>query len=840
MVLQLHKNNFRKTILGVLAGFFFLPMCVYGQTAPEGLPDTADRYYMQMKKEEFLFNLLPKEKFLLFLVQNVSAEMDKRKAEGGNLEALGINELTTPEDKKIQEYRDELNQTLDLMDEIARLERVAKQRVDIETLEALSLLKTRVREILELNNPGVDIPETSSTTTIESDSPIVDEPTPLSDEVLNDIYEQWRLNRILQYKMKHTQYEFLRLRLLRTANPRQQERMFRRALKKALEIYSSGDLEFSRIVLSDLITVYNDGRLLDDVKYFVAEAAYGLNRLDEALAGYQRIENDHPQSEYAARGLVKQIYIKYIYSKYNSIPPLYNRLLLQRSLLSEEDYGRVSYLVGYTHFRTGEYVESMSALANVPAGTGYFYPSIYLSAACYTNMGKDDLAIPIYERLVNENTAVATSPVLIQIQNNSLLKLGLIYYEKGSNEKAISCFNRVSASSNQYDLNLMARAWSAYKSGRPGEALRDVEAVLESSVLSGYMYEAKVLAASSKELLGQSGAAIDDLKSVVLAKHGDTDDKLNENKRIGSGVTDFEKSQQSALTQRNKKIFDELEHIRKFFQLAPGGDSELSGQRQFDRERRMLEGQVSGLDKLEREARQRGNQAALNRIRQLRSNALEALGDHEGKFAFTPDDPMLDPLIQRLGLDEYFRYMFRSLLTETMREKEATLSELVQTEAILNQAKNTDNFDATLDAEIRKEELNDYYARLNQYEVWLRENTPEELSVDLDRWASFSGYGISAINFNRIKEIENRMLHVSRVINTMDRIFIEKRRSLDLRIRGLLDDVAVIEKEMQREADQRTRSRQDKFFKTDYFDPKRKESAIEKMDVKTLRKKGGE
>lgn len=826
------KNRFLSALSVCL--FIGLHGNASAQPAPETVPGSGDRFYVQMQKDEFLLNLIPKEKFLLYLVQGVSEEIAKRQSEGASPEDLGIADLTTPDEKKIQNYRAELRQTVNLMGEIERMERVARQRVDFKTLELLARLKERVKGILEADEITVTKPSQAKT---EAVKPIGPQPEAKSAEAVqvSDIYEQWRYNRILQYKVKHTQYEFLRTRLLRTASARQEKRMFRKALLNALKRFNSGEMDVSRLALNDLLAVYGKTRVLDDVQYFAAEAAYGLNLLDEALAGYEAIEAKYPSSVYAVRGLVKRIYIQYIYSDYSTAARLYDRLLLRKTLLDKDVLGTVSYLVGHAHFRSGHYNETLKALANVQPGVNYFYPSIYLSAACYSNMGKDDLALPIYVRLINEANPKERDPVLAQIKNNALLKLGLIHYEQGDNALAIQYFDRVSSASDHYDLSLMARAWSAYKSGRPGEALKNVEAVLKSSVLSNYVYEAKVLAASSKELMGQSELAIADLKTVVQARSGNGG---VEDDRVREEVADFEALQQAMLTKRNRDLFKEIERIRQFFQLSPQRESEAVSTRQFNSERSALETRVDGLDQLEAEARQRGNQAALNRIRLLRGQLIETLDNHADRFAFTPEDPLEDPLIKRLGLTEYFKYMFRALLTETLNEKKAIKSTLIQVQANADLGGGGDDFTAGLNAEIRKEELNDYYARLNQYEVWLRENAPKEVHVELDRWATFSGYGISAINFNRIKEIEDRMVHVSRVLTTMDRVYREKRLAMDGRIKNLLDDVAAIEAEMQRDSERRSRDQQERFFKTDYFDQRKQESAASKLKAKTGGKGG--
>ena len=140
-----------------------------------------------------------------------------------------------------------------------------------------------------------------------------------------------------------------------------------------------------------------------------------------------------------------------------------------------------------------------------------------------------------------------------------------------------------------------------------------------------------------------------------------------------------------------------------------------------------------------------------------------------------------------------------------------------------------------LQMEIKKEELKDYYGRLNQYEVWLREHFPKSDRVEIDRWASFSGYGISNINFSRIKETEAQIAGISKTIDAIDRVFTSKRNNLQNRIQGLLSDVVSIEAKMQRDAERKEQNEKEKYFKADYFNRQRNEAAAGELQEKPVK-----
>jgi tetratricopeptide (TPR) repeat protein len=816
-----------------------------------GLP--GDSYYLQLKKDEFLQTMISKEKCLLQIVQNVQQELNDRKKEGVTIADLGIEEVVSPDEIVLEEYANEFVEIVRLLDEIELLERRAKKKVNLEILEALSRLKNQIYRLIEGEKRSAE----GSGTSEKSNAPVNADSQSLGtgsiensittafsqDAVAGELFEQWKYNRILDYQVKLTRYKLLRKKLLQTANPIQEERMFRRDLKKALENYSAGDLSVASLQFSDILGTYTQYTLFDDVLYYASEASFGLNYLDDAIEGYKRVIAMYKDSPFAVKSVVKLIFIYYIYGEYDIVTTLYKQLVPRKAYLDGETFSTVSYLVGHAQFNAGRYGLALNSLGNVIPGTTYFYPSLYLSAACYSNLGQDTLAISQYYRLIEEDTNGGRDHVLAQIQSNALLKLGLIHYERGDNEKAVSYFNRVSSDFQYYDLSILGKAWSAYRSGRPGVALQNIETLMQQSVVSNYAYEAQVLAASSKQLLGKTEEAIEDLKQVY--SRGNRAERVNvnaqERMRSLQNVEQVEAAQRDFMDDRDHEIFLEVEQIRQFLQMTTfrsreSGSGKDAKNEDFTDALQVLDKKIEALDRLEEQAREQGNTPFLSQIRNLRSALIQTRQDQSSRRGFSLLEPEEDPFIRRIGMAEYLKYTFRSLLMQTLREKEQTKQSMNEADKLIQEANAQNTFEVALQMEIKKEELNDCYGRLNQYEVWLREHFPRSDRVDIDQWASFSGYGISNINFSRIKETETHIARVSRTIESLDRVFSAKRNNLQNRIQGLLSDVATIEQRMQREAERRDEKEKDKFFKTGYFDRQRKEAAAGELQETPVKK----
>jgi TolA-binding protein len=800
------------------------------QTAPS--PKSL-RFPLLLRRDEFLQKMVSKEKYLLGVVQTVNEEMQIRNSEGIRLENLGIRDVVSPQEILSEQVNGELESVVGLLDEITALERKAKKKADLLALANLSELKMQVQAILQSADVSQTLlPLLSDSASGSASSPSVVSPKPdssRSEAELADLYEQWKMNRVLDFNVKLTKYEVLRTRLLKTAKPNQERRMLQKDLRRALETYQSGDFMTARIQLRDVLNTYPRNTLLDDVTYYCAESSYALNHLDEARDVYTRLLAEYPDSKYAAKALMKLIFIAYTVDEYDKLPGLYARLETVRRNLDADSFGAVSYLLGYAQFKTGRYSEALESLIQVQPQDPYFYPALYLSGACYSNLGKNDLAFAVYEQLADIRTVESRdNPVAEQIRANALLKLGLIHYERGELALATQYFNRVPQSTSNYDLSALGRAWSAYKSGKPGEALKSLETILQNSMVSAYTYEARVLAASSKELMGHSEEAIDDYKQMV--EIGARSNRVSEEELSVSGNGPDSEAVET-------EVFGQLDRIRRFLTGSsasmnpPSASSDRNG-KSIAKAAETITQTIDQLDRMESTARQSNRDSLVGDIRQLRSDLMQTLDDHAGSLTRTPSLGGSDPLIQRMGMSEYLKYQFSTLLDLTVLEKAQTRQDMTENARLLDIAKKQGRFESAIQMEIMGDDLEDYFNHLNQYEIYLRENSPEEFTVELDRWATFSGYGISNINFSRIQECDSRMSQISRTVDTLDRVFTSKRKDLDNRIQGLLSDVSVIEKKMKNEAERRENAQRDRFFKTDYFDKQQAEKGVGTLEEK--------
>ncbi|MDM7926188.1 MAG: tetratricopeptide repeat protein [bacterium] len=832
----------RRPVRPTLAGLVLaLAVCALhaaaGSTAAGYSGNAAERpdarYYLRLKNEEFLRLMIPKEKALLAKTRNIFEEAKARRDQGRDLSALDLESVTSSRQLFLDAYAGEVGRVLSLFDEIAKLESTARRRANLSALEILAGLRRKVRDILERAasgsaavtatasgrpgaepEPGKAPPEPDAASAVSETAPQSAGSETANPEMAETLLDQWKYNSLLEFKLRQTRTELIRTKLLKTATQEEADRMFRRDLREALQAYAAGDFVLSRLLLRDVIETYPGVPVMDDVLYYAAESSFALNYLDEALRTGERLAGRYPLSPYTAKALVKKLFIQYATGRVDSLQETYDRLLAVRNRLEDEPFGVASYVAGLAAFNRGAFGDALSALARVPAGTAYAYPARYLSAACHSNLNNDDSAMAVYYRLASGPSSPERDPVLRRIRNNARLKLGLIYYERGENRRAITLFNQVDDDFQKDDLTLLARAWSAYRSGRPVEALANTETLLTQTLFSGYQYEAQVLAARSKELLGQSDEALRDMERVRRV-------------RLQPAAPLPAASADSAENARNRTLFAEANRISRFLSEVPAGPADDpapgGGDSRLDAATDALGRKIGVLDSLEARARDRRNWMTLDRIRKLRGGAIQALQTRNRKSADRLGDQ--DPLIRRMGMSVYLRYLFDTLLSDVLEEKRVTAEAIAGIDRL--SVRSGDPVSIRVRMEIRRDELEDYGLRLNQYEVWLRENRPQPFAVEIDRWANFSEYGISNINFNRIREIDGRMTEISSMIRQIDEVQRAKREELSRRVAALLRDVEQIERQMKADLRKKDEQERDRFFQTDYFDTRRRETPVD-------------
>lgn len=101
----------------------------------------------------------------------------------------------------------------------------------------------------------------------------------------------------------------------------------REAYQAALDRLRARDYAAAEKLLRDFPTTYPQSGLLDNAKYWLGETYYVERRYDAALAAFERVLAEHPDSRKAPDAMLKAGYTQYELKKYREARSLLNRVV---------------------------------------------------------------------------------------------------------------------------------------------------------------------------------------------------------------------------------------------------------------------------------------------------------------------------------------------------------------------------------------------------------------------------------------------------------------------------------------------------------------------------------
>lgn len=343
--------------------------------------------------------------------------------------------------------------------------------------------------------------------------------------------------------------------------------------------------------------------------------------------------------------------------------------------------------------------------------------------------------------------------------------------------------------------------------------------------------------------MGQSDAAVKEMEQISSTGNAAARSRPPALSDIQAKSPPSNVADEEANQARNLELFSEANQILRFlgdFSRPMKTSETQTPETGIQDKSQILDGKIAVLDSLERRALGNRSISSLRNIRELRGVLIQTLQDQSRKTSMESLRNAEDPVIRRMGLSTYLRYLFGYLLNDTVREKKRTRDDIAEIERMAVHPPIADKTGFQIRMEIHRDELDDYRMKLNQYEIWLRENMPQEFFVEIGRWASFSEYGISNINFSHIREIDSKTAEISQIVRQLEDVYQAKKIELGKRIESLLEDVAQIENQMRVEMQKKDEQEKERFFKNDYFERAQMETPLGELETEPLPKKDAE
>ena len=137
--------------------------------------------------------------------------------------------------------------------------------------------------------------------------------------------------------------------------------------------------------------------------------------------------------------------------------------------------------------------------------------------------------------------------------------------------------------------------------------------------------------------------------------------------------------------------------------------------------------------------------------------------------------------------------------------------------SLLEKAEKSQNSDALSELNYRELEMEELKDRLEVFMVFLAESDVKMIDTNFRNWSDFSGFGMSDLDFVRMKNIEKSIQNNNDNIRLINSALRQKEKEI-LRNLAVMDGkITELEKSMFRKEIESIKAERDRYFAEDYF-----------------------
>ena len=642
---------------------------------------------------------------------------------------------------------------------------------------------------------------------------------------LSEIFREWRLTRLADFEAKHHEYLVMKTSLLESANDRQRSRMLQRDLSDALLNYVDGHYTLAELQLNHLIDRYGAYyKTFDAVYFFLAESKYARLQYEQAYWDYAELLANYPDNQYKQDIFLRQITISQTLGWKDAFFKHYDAFLEIEDSVDTKISDRIHYLAGYYSLQLRDSKSAQAAFEKIKSGSKYHLPALYLTGIAYANRSDYENAVTIFKKIVEMDHVPWADPNLAVIRNNALLRLGFIFYERRDYAQALTCFESVSRGANERDKVLIGSAWAHMKSGEYDATISNVDALFQDFLASDYTYEALVLTGLCKRYLNQPDEAVRDLRYVTKARGVlDLADRYNgEREYVLHQLDELERMEETVLDTKSEHMYDIVADLKASVQdklIKMGYENGLGTPltEDFASERREILDQISELESIIATAKQIGNEDVLQTATLRRERLVTTLSKYQSAKMISKANYFVDyPLATKESSVHYRQKILQNLVRDMDSEKRRINQNLVVLREL--KARSAASDEAFVDLAALQQDLEALEDRMDRFQSWLKTYQVEDMQTDFDRWADYSGYGISDITIQELRQREQQIVTYSQNVVSIDNLLKSRKAVLEQRLAKFDGELDVIRRELEAEKLRLEKLEREKYFKNFYFD----------------------
>lgn len=644
---------------------------------------------------------------------------------------------------------------------------------------------------------------------------------------LSQLLEEWEKSEWVDYELARTFYEIIYRKLLDSGTPSERERMLERALDSGVQAYARGEYSLARLHFAhaiDLFPAY--GFKLTPVRFYLAECWFAEGHYGEAKGLYEDIAfRNGDLSKYIALSAYRLLCLAHLGQQVD-LDRAYAAFSARDTVLDAETRAAGHFLAGLRYLEESRPLDAARALELVPGKATVTIQSRFLRGVALVQIRDYESARSIFKQLAELRDKPGRGYFEALIGNAALVKLGLMAYEEGNYHEAVEYLERVSADYPEYDQALLGLAWSYLKQGDYRSPIPPAEEIFQRFVRSEYVYEALVLAAHCKRVLGQQEDALENLRYVTNARAVEdlAREWARERLRLARVNVALDSLERVVLERGDEQLYPHLREAREqtefaLWLLEHPGPAGVRLLQQFNSERSRIATLMARLDRIRDAAEQLGRKDVVYQADRVQHRLLKTIETYDADLALTRVNHFIDyPLALRESTSRYVASLLDSIEVEAALEQLRLATIQARLDSLQSVAFALGQENVAFEAEFWSTRLQSLASDVSQAQAWIASRDVEVVDADFNRWADFSGFGMSDITLTLLRDREQRIARYSEMVQTIDRILEKRKRALENSLVALSEQIQNLEYQLQQLRLAETREKQQRYFEEQYFD----------------------
>ncbi|MBN1542083.1 tetratricopeptide repeat protein [candidate division KSB1 bacterium] len=644
--------------------------------------------------------------------------------------------------------------------------------------------------------------------------------------------DAWKGERTVDILTRLAEYQAVRKKLLASGAPADIERLFADQISNALLNFADGLYLTAEYQLRDAMETWPErDKFFTSLKYYIGESRHHRQALEGAREFYLKVLEDPTPSIYHAESLVRLMQYAADFEGTSAFLNYYNHFLEMQSVAPRQLVDYAHYLTANRYFDNAQFHQTKEALLQIESGSEFFLPAQLLLSVVYLNLDETDSAIPILEMLVDRASYPWTNLNTAYIRNTALLRLGMLYYQRGNFLRAQTLFQEVSKGYSGFDKALLGQAWIALEQGDYSRVIENSHSLLRNYLASNFTYEALALSAHCQRILGQSEEALHAYRYVVRARHNlDMQQEFDRERATAlDQVRELDRLERDALETRREDLFLSITGVRQElneFLLRVKGKSDTGNlllQDYYD-ERMDILRHLDKTDEILEWAEKENRPDIAAKAMQQRARLVRVLETFQADQDVVNTAYLVDfPLVAKEGGMIYRRENLASVYRDLELEKRRLQVRFDEIEVLQSRAADQGTFSDRLDLELLEKDLVRLQDRLSAFRKWMVEVVPDEPASQLDRWSDFSGFEITDIIYRSRQEKLEQINTFTTQIQTIESIFRARKQAIEERLEQFEAEVAALQQVWLEKKIALEQQEKQTYFDKYYFDVRERE-----------------